>query len=66
MSNTKYAVQKTDQEWKQQLSAEEYAVLRKKGTERAFTGKYNSFYDAGVSMNRLKEQLSIFVIQLMA
>ncbi|MGZ3459485.1 MAG: peptide-methionine (R)-S-oxide reductase MsrB [Archangium sp.] len=35
-----YAVQKTEQEWKQQLSPEQYRVLRQKGTERAFTGKY--------------------------
>jgi peptide-methionine (R)-S-oxide reductase len=34
-----YAVQKTEEEWKQQLTPEQYKVLRKKGTERAFTGK---------------------------
>lgn len=33
-------VEKTDQEWREQLSDEEYQVLRKKGTERAFTGRY--------------------------
>jgi len=33
-------VQKSDAEWRQQLSDEEYEVTRKKGTERAFTGKY--------------------------
>ncbi len=31
---------KTDDEWRQQLTAEQYAVLRKKGTEPAFSGKY--------------------------
>lgn len=31
---------KTEAEWKQKLSAEEYRVLREKGTEHAFTGKY--------------------------
>ncbi|MDA0336313.1 MAG: peptide-methionine (R)-S-oxide reductase MsrB [bacterium] len=31
---------KTDEEWRQQLTAEQYAVLRKKGTEPAFSGKY--------------------------
>lgn len=31
---------KTDEEWKKALTPEQYDVLRKKGTERAFTGKY--------------------------
>ena len=31
---------KTDAEWKQALTAEEYRILRDKGTERSFTGKY--------------------------
>jgi peptide-methionine (R)-S-oxide reductase len=33
-------IDKTDAEWREQLSEEEYEVLRKKGTERAFTGRY--------------------------
>ncbi len=33
-------VKKSDQEWREELSPEEYQILRKKGTERAFTGKY--------------------------
>ena len=34
------AVTKTDAEWRSSLTAEQYRILRKKGTERAFTGKY--------------------------
>ena len=33
-------VEKTDAEWKRLLTAEEYRVLRERGTELAFTGKY--------------------------
>ena len=43
-----YDVQKTDDEWRQQLSREEYAVLRKAGTERPFTGEYTDTKTVGV------------------
>ena len=33
-------VVKSEDEWRQQLSAEEYEITRKQGTERAFTGQY--------------------------
>jgi peptide-methionine (R)-S-oxide reductase len=33
-------VQRSEQEWRQMLTPEQYEVLRQKGTERAFTGKY--------------------------
>jgi peptide-methionine (R)-S-oxide reductase len=33
-------LQKTDEEWRKELSPEQYEIMRKKGTERAFTGKY--------------------------
>ena len=43
-----YQVEKSDAEWREQLSAEEYAVLRQAGTERAFTGEYTDTETKGV------------------
>ena len=39
---------KTDTEWKESLTPEQYRVARKKGTERAFTGEYWNTKDDGL------------------
>ena len=39
---------KSDEEWKRQLTPEQFAVARKKGTEPAFTGKYYKNHDKGL------------------
>ena len=41
-------VKRTESEWKRILSPEEYRILREKGTERAFTGKYDGHFEDGV------------------
>jgi peptide-methionine (R)-S-oxide reductase len=39
---------KTDEEWKELLTREQYRVARKKGTERAFSGEYHDCHEKGV------------------
>jgi peptide-methionine (R)-S-oxide reductase len=41
-------VERTEAEWREQLSPAEYAVLREAATERAFTGKYTDTKTTGV------------------
>ena len=41
-------IAKTEQQWQEELDEESYHVLRKKGTERAFTGRYWNLKDKGI------------------
>lgn len=42
-----FKVTKTDAEWRQQLTSEQYDVLRNKATERPYTGEYDDFFEKG-------------------
>ena len=44
----KTKITKTDAEWREQLTAEQYRITRKKGTEHAHTGEYAHNHDEGV------------------
>ncbi|MEW6653749.1 MAG: peptide-methionine (R)-S-oxide reductase MsrB [Bacteroidota bacterium] len=41
-------IEKSEKEWKEILSPEQYKILREKGTERPFTGKYWNYFEDGV------------------
>ena len=46
-SHMENKVVKSDEEWKKELSPDAYQILRKKATERAFTGKYWNNFEYG-------------------
>ena len=48
MNKENYPYKKTDSEWKELLNADEYRILREKGTEYPFTGKYNDHHEKGM------------------
>ena len=44
----KEKIKKTSEEWKKELSPEQYHVCREKGTERAFTGQFWNHHESGL------------------
>ncbi|HEX5849424.1 MAG TPA: peptide-methionine (R)-S-oxide reductase MsrB [Rubrobacter sp.] len=48
MTDTPRKIQKTEEEWQDQLTSEQYRVTRMKGTERPFSGEYNHNKEEGI------------------
>jgi len=46
--DNEFSVQFTPDQWKEKLDQEQYRILREKGTERPFTGKYDLHFEKGV------------------
>ena len=65
-------MKKTEAEWKRSLTDQEYRILREKGTERAFTGKYDGHFEEGVyecagcgsNFSNLKQNIDLDVVGL--
>ena len=47
MTDTPRKIQKTEEEWQDQLTSEQYRITRMQGTERPFTGEYNANKEEG-------------------
>ena len=48
MTDTPKKIQKTEEEWQDELTSDQYRITRMKGTERPFTGEYNDNKEEGV------------------
>jgi peptide-methionine (R)-S-oxide reductase len=48
MTDTPRKIQKTEEEWQDQLTPEQYRVTQMKGTERPFSGEYNDNKEEGI------------------
>ena len=48
MTDTPRKIQKTEEEWQDQLTSEQYRVTRMKGTERPFSGEFNDNKEEGI------------------
>jgi len=48
MSEKIEKIEKSDEAWREELTPEQFSVLRQQGTERAFTGKYWDCHDDGI------------------
>lgn len=45
--NKEFEVEKSEEEWQKELTPDQYMVLRQKGTERPWTGKFNEHFEPG-------------------
>jgi peptide-methionine (R)-S-oxide reductase len=48
MTDTPRKIQKTEEQWQDQLTPEQYRIMRMKGTERPFSGEYNDNKEEGI------------------
>ena len=47
MADEDFPIEKSSKQWKEELTEEQYRILREKGTERAFTGEYDIHFEEG-------------------